>query len=39
LVVVDRINHLTATCHTAGIVVIHTSHILRPDGSNIGILR
>ncbi len=34
----ERINHLAAACRAANIPVIHTSHILRPDGSNIGIL-
>lgn len=33
-----RINQLTAVCRTAGIPVIHTSHVLRPDGSNMGLL-
>ncbi len=35
---VDRINQLAAACREAGILVIHTAHVLRPDGSNIGIL-
>ncbi len=34
----ERINHLTATCRAAGIPVLHTSHILRPDGSNQAML-
>ena len=38
LAVLDRINRLAAACRDAGILVIHTSHVLRPDGSNIGIL-
>jgi ureidoacrylate peracid hydrolase len=33
-----RINHLAEVCRRACILVIHTSHVLRPDGSNIGIL-
>lgn len=33
-----RINHLAAVCRTAGMPVIHTSHVLRPDGSNMGVL-
>jgi nicotinamidase-related amidase len=32
------IGELAAECRTAGILVIHTSHVLRPDGSNIGVL-
>ena len=34
----DRINRVAAACRAAGIVVIHTKHVLRPDGSNIGVL-
>ena len=33
-----RINRLAAVCREAGILVIHTSHVLRPDGSNMGVL-
>jgi nicotinamidase-related amidase len=32
------INRLAAACRAAGILVIHVSHVLRPDGSNTGIL-
>lgn len=38
LVLLERINQLTAICRSAGILVIHTSHVLRPDGSNLGVL-
>ncbi len=38
LVVLDRINRLAAVCREAGILVIHTSLVLRPDGSNTGVL-
>ena len=38
LAVQDRINGVAAACRAAGIVVVHTSHVLRPDGSNIGVL-
>ena len=34
----DVINRLAAFCREAGILVIHTSHVLRPDGSNAGVL-
>jgi ureidoacrylate peracid hydrolase len=37
-VVLDRINRLSATCRAAGILIVHTSHVLRPDSSNIGVL-
>ena len=37
-VVLERINRLAAVCRAAGILVIHTSHVLRPDGSNTGVL-
>ncbi len=35
---VARINRLAAACRDAGILVIHTRHVLRPDGSNTGVL-
>ena len=38
LIVQERINRMAATCRAAGILVIHTSHVLRPDGSNMGVL-
>lgn len=38
MTIVGRMNQLAAQCRTAGILVIHTSHVLRPDGSNIGVL-
>lgn len=38
LAVLDRINRLAAACRDAGILIIHTSHVLRPDGSNVGVL-
>jgi len=34
----ERINRLAAACREAGILVIHTSIVLRPDGSNRGVL-
>jgi nicotinamidase-related amidase len=36
--VLDRINRVAAACRAAGILVIHASHVLRPDGSNTGVL-
>ena len=33
-----RINKLADTCRSAQMLVVHTSHVLRPDGSNMGIL-
>ena len=39
LAIVERVNRLAAACRDAGILVIHTSHVLRPDGSNMGLLR
>jgi len=38
LVVLDRINRLAAVCREAGILVVHTRHVLRPDGSDAGVL-
>jgi nicotinamidase-related amidase len=39
LAVLERINRLAGVCRDAGIVVIHSRHVLEPDGSNIGLLR
>jgi len=36
--VLERINRLASQCRKAGILVIHACHVLRPDGSNAGIL-
>lgn len=33
-----RINHLARVCRSAGIVIVHTRHVLRGDGANTGIL-
>jgi ureidoacrylate peracid hydrolase len=38
LALLERINHLTSMCRQAKVPVIHTSHVLRPDGSNMGVL-
>jgi ureidoacrylate peracid hydrolase len=38
LAVQDRINRVAAACRAADVVVVHASHVLRPDGSNIGVL-
>lgn len=34
----ERINRLSAACRAAGIAVVHCSHVVRPDGSNIGVM-
>ena len=34
----ERINRLAAVCRAAGIAVVHCSHVVRPDGSNIGVM-
>ncbi|MFN2464120.1 MAG: cysteine hydrolase family protein [Candidatus Dormibacteria bacterium] len=39
LTVLARINQVASSCRGAGILVIHTAHVLRPDGSNMGVLR
>jgi ureidoacrylate peracid hydrolase len=36
--ILEHINRLSAVCRDAGILVIHTRHVLRPDGSNMGVL-
>lgn len=38
LVIEERINRLAEVCRNAGVLVIHTSHVFRPDGSNLGVL-
>jgi len=38
LAVMDRVNRLAVACRVAGIQVIHVSHVLRADGSNMGML-
>jgi len=38
LTLLGRINRLSAVCRKASIPVIHTSLVLRPDGSNMGVL-
>ncbi len=32
----DRVNRLADACREAGLMVIHTRHVTRPDGSNLG---
>jgi nicotinamidase-related amidase len=36
--VVARVNKLAAACRRAGVLVIHTAHVTRPDGSNVGVM-
>jgi nicotinamidase-related amidase len=36
--VLERLNRLGAACRQAGIAVIHTRLVLRPDGSDLGLL-
>ena len=36
--IVERVNRLADACRAAGVLVIHTRHVLRPDGSNMGVL-
>jgi ureidoacrylate peracid hydrolase len=36
--ILERVNRLAAVCREAGILVVHTAHVLRPDGSNTGVL-
>jgi nicotinamidase-related amidase len=38
LAVVDRVNRLSAACRRAGVFVVHTAHVTRPDGSNVGVM-
>jgi nicotinamidase-related amidase len=36
--VLGRINGLIDACRAAGVQVIHTAHVVRPDGSNTGVM-
>jgi len=36
--VLAKANELTAACRNAGIQIIHTAHVTRPDGSNLGMM-
>jgi ureidoacrylate peracid hydrolase len=36
--ILPRINRLAAACRRAGTMVIHTIHVVRPDGSNTGVM-
>ncbi len=38
LALLERLNHFAAICRAAGILVIHTRHVVRVDGSNTGVL-
>lgn len=37
--VVAAVNRLAAGCRERGVLIVHTRHVLRPDGSNMGVLR
>ena len=36
--VLDRLNRLAAVCRSAGMLVIYTAHVVRSDGSNVGVM-
>lgn len=36
--VLERLNKLADTCRANGVQVIHTAHVVRPDGSNVGVM-
>jgi ureidoacrylate peracid hydrolase len=38
IAVVERVNRLAAVCRELDVPVIHTLHVTRPDGSNVGVL-
>lgn len=38
LAVVRNVNRLSAVCRRLGVPVVHTAHVTRPDGSNVGVL-
>jgi len=35
---IPAVNNLSRACREAGVLVVHTRHVTRPDGSNIGTL-
>ncbi len=37
-VLIPTVNRLAQSCRESGIMVIHTRHVTRPDGSNVGTL-
>jgi biuret amidohydrolase len=38
LQIVGRLNRLAETCRRLNVLVIHTAHVTRPDGANVGVL-
>jgi ureidoacrylate peracid hydrolase len=34
----ERLNRLAAVCRAVGMPVIYTAHVVRPDGSNVGVM-
>ncbi len=36
--VVRRVNRLADACRKAGVLVVHTAHVTREDGSNVGVM-
>jgi ureidoacrylate peracid hydrolase len=36
--VVRRVNRLAAACRKVGVLVVHTAHVTREDGSNVGVM-
>jgi ureidoacrylate peracid hydrolase len=38
LALVDLVNRLSDACRRAGVLVVHTAHVTRPDGSNVGVM-
>ena len=38
LAVLEKVNLISAQCRSSGATVIHTRHVIRPDGSNIGVM-
>lgn len=36
--VLARVNRLAEACRECGVMVVHTAHVVRPDGSNVGIM-
>jgi nicotinamidase-related amidase len=37
-IVLDKVNKLASRCRESGILVVHTAHVVRADGSNTGVM-
>jgi nicotinamidase-related amidase len=38
LTILEKVNQIAAQCRSGGGTIIHTRHVIRPDGSNVGVM-